>query len=122
MVKPSFTTIDFKVLLFFPWISYTSRCRLSTICIPRGHPTLPVSMVCSPPSVNPTDQSVHAARGSAPPHHIWYEVNVRQIVAAELQAQDKGDTEALMLLTTSLQVRSCIEFERATHCNLVIGR
>ena len=58
---------------------------------------------------------------SAPPHHIWYEVNVHQIVAAELQAQDNGDTEALMLLATSLQVCSCIEFERATHCNLVIG-
>jgi hypothetical protein len=46
----------------------------------------------------------NAARLSAPPHHLWYEADVAQIVAAEKHVQNDESTVALIVLATSLQV------------------
>ena len=58
-------------------------------------------------SAQPTNIHIHEARRSAPPHHMWYEANIHQIVTAERRTQNKEDAEGLILLATSLQVCPC---------------
>ena len=62
------------------------------------------------------------ARETAPPHHMWYEAKIHQIIATELRAQDEEDTEGLMLLATSLQVCPCAVYDGGTYYDLTTDR
>lgn len=65
------------------------------------------SLVCSRESTwitSLTDIDVHVARIAALPHHVWYEANIVRIIAAERDARDKEDTDALIILALTLQV------------------